>query len=56
VIADAGEDLEKEQHSSISGEIASLYIILEISLVVPCGEPPSHSPLKDGADILCSKW
>jgi hypothetical protein len=21
-----------------------------------CGEPPSHSPLQDGADILCSKW
>jgi hypothetical protein len=23
---------------------------------VHCGEPPSHSPLQDGADILCSKW
>jgi hypothetical protein len=21
-----------------------------------CGKPPSHSPLQDGADILCSKW
>jgi hypothetical protein len=21
-----------------------------------CGEPPSHLPLQDGADILCSKW
>jgi hypothetical protein len=21
-----------------------------------CGEPPSHSLLQDGADILCSKW
>jgi hypothetical protein len=21
-----------------------------------CGEPPSHSPLQDGADILCFKW
>jgi hypothetical protein len=21
-----------------------------------CRKPPSHSPLQDGADILCSKW
>jgi hypothetical protein len=21
-----------------------------------CWEPPPHSPLQDGADILCSKW
>jgi hypothetical protein len=27
-----------------------------ISLGLWCGEPPSHSPLQDGADILCSKW
>ena len=25
-------------------------------LVSGCGEPPSHSPLQDGTDILCSKW
>jgi hypothetical protein len=23
--------------------------------LIECGEPPSHSPLQDGADILCSK-
>jgi hypothetical protein len=24
--------------------------------LLACGKPPSHSPLQDGADILCSKW
>jgi hypothetical protein len=24
--------------------------------MLECGKPPSHSPLQDGADILCSKW
>jgi hypothetical protein len=24
--------------------------------VEQCGKLPSHSPLQDGADILCSKW
>jgi hypothetical protein len=33
VTADAGEDVEKEEHSSIAGGIASWYN-LEISLVV----------------------
>ena len=35
VRADAGKDVEKEEHSSIDGGIASLYTTLEISLVVP---------------------
>jgi hypothetical protein len=35
VTADAGEDVEKEKHSSIVGAIASLYNHSGISLVVP---------------------
>jgi hypothetical protein len=35
VIADAGEDVEKEEHSSIAGRIASCTTTLEINLVVP---------------------
>jgi hypothetical protein len=35
VTAGAGENVEKEEHSSIVGGIASWYNHLEISLVVP---------------------
>jgi hypothetical protein len=35
VTADAGEDVEKDEHSSTVGGIASLYSTLEISLAVP---------------------
>jgi hypothetical protein len=35
VIVDAGEDVEKEEHSSIAGGIASWFSTMEISLVVP---------------------
>jgi hypothetical protein len=35
VIADAGEDVEKEEHFSIAGGITSFITILEISLAVP---------------------
>jgi hypothetical protein len=35
VIEDVGEDVEKEEHSSIVGVIESLYNLLEISLAVP---------------------
>jgi hypothetical protein len=35
VTADAGKHVEKEEHSSIAGGIASWYNTLEISLVVP---------------------
>jgi hypothetical protein len=34
VTADAGEDVEKEKHSSMAVEIASCYNTLQISLVV----------------------
>jgi len=35
VTADAGEDVEKEEHSSIVGGIASCMTTLEICLEVP---------------------
>ena len=35
VTADAGEDVEKEEHSSTVGEIVSWYNPLKLSLVVP---------------------
>jgi hypothetical protein len=35
VTTDAGEDVDKEEHSSIAGGIASWYNKLEISLAVP---------------------
>jgi hypothetical protein len=35
VIADAGKNVEKEEHSSIVGGIASWYNHLEISLAIP---------------------
>jgi len=35
VTADAGKDVEKEEHSSIAGEIASWYNHSGISLAVP---------------------
>jgi hypothetical protein len=35
VTADAGEDVEKEEYSSIAGGIASWYNPLEISLMNP---------------------
>jgi hypothetical protein len=35
VTADAGEDVEKEEHSSIAGELQVCTTTLEISLVVP---------------------
>jgi hypothetical protein len=34
MIADAGEDMEKEEHSSTAGGIASWYNHLEISLEI----------------------
>jgi hypothetical protein len=35
VTADSGEDVEKEEHSSTAGGIASWYSLTEISLAVP---------------------
>jgi hypothetical protein len=35
VTADAGEDVEKEEHSFIAGGLQAGTIILEISLMVP---------------------
>jgi len=35
VTANAGEDMENEEHSSIVGGIADWYTIVEISLEVP---------------------
>jgi hypothetical protein len=33
----------------------SPYTKLKFKSIKDCEEPPSHSPLQDGADILCSK-
>ena len=36
--------------------ILSFWANIHLLMNVHCGKPPSHSPLQDGADILCSKW
>ena len=35
ITADAGKDVEKEEHSSIAGEIATFKTTVEINLAVP---------------------
>jgi hypothetical protein len=48
------------QKTAISGSfqhnLAGICNSVYIWWLIMCGEPPSHSPLQDGADILCSKW
>jgi hypothetical protein len=53
VTADAGRNVEKEEHSSIVGGIASLYNHSEISLAVP--QKIGHSTTGGSAFLILDR-